>query len=81
MSNFIKPKVLSGTDDVTSINYLNPNNQVSNDELGIGTSTLLLLCGNLEDEVVGMVTESHFFSCMHYFYEASITKMLAKFPF
>ena len=81
LSNFIKPEVLLGTDDVTNIDYLNQNNQVSNDELGIGTSTRLLLCGELEDEVVGTVTESHFFSCVRSFYEASITKMLAKFPF
>ena len=49
LSNFIKPEVLSGADDVTSIDYTDPNNQVSDDELGIGTLTRLLLCGELED--------------------------------
>ena len=71
LSNFIKPEVLSGTDDVTSIDYLDQNNQVSDDELGIGTSTRLLLCEELEDEIVGTVTESRFFHvCIHFMKQA-----------
>ena len=52
MTNFVDPEVMKATDDVTSIYYTDPENQVCNDELGIGTSTRMLLCGEVEDEVV-----------------------------
>ena len=81
LSNFIKPEVLINADDITMIDYLDQNNQVGDDELGIGTSTRLLLCGELEDEVTGTVIESRFFSSVRSFYEVSVTKMLEKFPF
>ena len=81
LSNFIIPEVLTNADDITMIDYLDRNNQVVDDELGVGTSTRLLLCGELEDEVTGTITERHFFSSVRLFYEVSVTKMLAKFPF
>ena len=52
MSNFIDPKVLQECDDVTTIDFKDADNQLSDDELGIGTSTRLLLCAELEDDIV-----------------------------
>jgi hypothetical protein len=81
MSNFIKPEVITNADDITEISYLDRNNQVEDSELGIGTSTRLLLCGELEDEITGTIVESRFFSSVRSFYEVSVSKMIAKFPF
>ena len=64
---FIKPEVLTEADDITEIEYRECTNQVDNDELRIGTSTRLLLCGGLEDDVIGTVTESHIFLCVRTF--------------
>jgi len=50
---------------------------LSNDELGIGTSTW---CGEFE-ELVGTAIERHFFEYASSFYETSVSKMIAKFPF
>ena len=81
LSNFIKPEVLASTDDVIAVDYLDRDNQVTNGELGIGTSTRLLLCGELEDEIMGTAVERDLFLHIRTFYEASVSKMLAKFPF
>ena len=61
MSNFVDPDILKSEDDITTINYLDRSKQVCDDELGVGTSTRLLLCGELEDEVVGTRIETRFF--------------------
>ena len=61
MSNFIDPDVLKSTNDLTSIKYQDRCNQVTDAELGVGTSTRMLLCDELEDEVVGTSIESKFF--------------------
>ena len=42
---------------ITKLNYLDPNNQPLDDELGIGTTIRLLLNGELEDEVHGTSVE------------------------
>lgn len=81
MSNFIDPDVLKSTDDITTISYEDRSMQVIDDELGVGTSTRLLLCGELEDEVAGTAIERHFFECVRDFYETSVSKILSKFPF
>ena len=81
MCNFIKPDVFNNVDDITKLDYLDPENQATNDELGIGTTTRLLLCGDLEDEVVGTSIERRFFKYVRSFYEASVRKILDKFPF
>ena len=81
LSNFVEPDVLRSMDDILSINYQDRDQQVKDDELGIGTSTRMLLCGELEDEVVGTRIETRFFRSVREFYETSVTKMLAKFPF
>lgn len=81
LSNFINPDILQSTEDVTTIAFTDRSIQLSNDELGIGTSTRLLLCGELEDEIVGTVKENTFFNSVRTFYETSVSKMLAKFPF
>ena len=81
MSNFIDPNVLKSTNDITSIKYQDQCNQVTDAELGVGTSTRMLLCGELEDEVVGTSIESKFFKSVSSFYVASVSKILTKFPF
>ena len=81
MSNFIDPKVLQESDNVTTVDFKIAENQLIDDELGIGTSTRLLLCGELEDDIVGTRKEAHFFKSVRTFYETAVSKMLAKFPF
>ena len=61
MSNFVDPDILKSEDDITAISYLDRSKQVNDDELGVGTSTRLLLCGELEDKVVGTHIETRFF--------------------
>ena len=43
LSNFIDPDTIKATEDITSINFTNRDIQVSDNELGIGTSTCLML--------------------------------------
>ena len=81
MTNFVDPEVMKGTDDVTSVDYTDPENHVCNDELGIGTQTRMLLCGEVEDDVVRTRVEALFFESARQFYEMAVTKILAKFPF
>ncbi len=59
----------------------NRDDQLSDDELGIGTSTRLLLCGELEDDIVGTSKETKIFRSVCTFYETSVSKILEKFPF
>ena len=73
--------MLQACDDVTTIDFCDKSNQLSDDELGIGTSTRLLLCGELEDDIVGTRKEDHFFERVRTFYETAVSKILAKFPF
>ena len=80
ISNFIKPEVIQNSDDLTKIKYYEQDNQVENDELGIGTSTRLLLL-ELEDDIAGTSIERHFFSHVRDFYETSVKKLIEKFPF
>ena len=40
---------LGAADDITSVDFTNKSLQLKDDELGIGTSTRLLLCGEFED--------------------------------
>ena len=81
MSNFVDPDVLKSEDDITAISYQDRSKQVNDDELGVGTTTRLLLCGELEDEVVGTHIETRFFEHVREFYETSVAKILTKFPF
>ena len=81
MSNFIEPRVLQECVSVTTVDFTDADNQLTDDELGIGTSTRLLLCGELEDDIVGTRKEAHFFSSVRTFYERAVSKILAKFPF
>ena len=41
----------------------------------------MLLCGELEDEIVGTPMEARFYQSVRTFYETSVSKILAKFPF
>ena len=64
-SFIIDPDVIKSTEDITSIDFTDTNIQLSNDELGIGTSTRLLWCGDLED-LVGTALERHLKKmCVH----------------
>ena len=80
VSNFVDPEVIKSTDDITSIDFTDTSVQLSNDELGIGTSTRLLWCGELE-ELVGTALERRFFKYVRIFYETCVRKMIDKFPF
>ena len=81
MSNFVDPTVLKACDNITTVDFKDESNQLSDDELGIGTSTRLLLCGDLEDDIVGTRKEARFFKSVRTFYETAVSKILAKFPF
>ena len=70
--------MLKACDNITTVDFKDESNQLSDDELGIGTSTRLLLCGDLEDDIVGTIKEARFFKSVRTFYE---TAVLAKFPF
>ena len=79
LSNFVKQEVILATSDITNVLYLKKSNQISDDELGIGTAGRLLLIE--EDAVTGTRLESEFFSVVRLFYEKTMAKILAKFPF
>ena len=49
LANFVDPDVIESADDITSVDFTNKSLQLNDDELGIGTSTRLLLCGEFED--------------------------------
>ena len=80
LANFVKPEILSLTDDITAVAFANHSNQLGNDELSIGTSTRLLHLQE-EDNVAGSALETRFFSTVRRFYEETVRKMIAKFPF
>ena len=61
------------------IDYKDPSIQLSNEELGVGTSTLLL--SEFQDEIEGTPVERRFFSCVRHFYQETVCQMIAKFPF
>ena len=81
LSNFIDPGVLRQCLDITTINYQDLNAQLKDSELAIGTSTRMLLCGELEEEVVGTAVEVRFYQTVCTFYQTAVCKILAKFPF
>ena len=79
LANFLLPEVITAAQDITTIDYHDQNNQLSNDALAIGTETLLFM-SEFEDEVEGTVIERKFFRSVGLFYEAVVSKILAKFP-
>ena len=81
LSNFIDPSILRQSNDITAINYQDLNAQLKDSELAIGTSTRMLLCGELEDEVAGTVIEARFYRTVRTFYETAVCKIIDKFPF
>ena len=80
LANFVKLDVLLAAEDITTVSYSDPNNQVSDDELRIGMVTHLLLIEN-EDTVAGTQLEKSFFSAVRLFYQKTVAKILTKFPF
>ena len=61
LCNFIDPTILRQSSDITTITYEDLSAQLKDSELAIGTSTRMLMCGELEDEVVGTVIETQFY--------------------
>ena len=43
LSNFIHPEIIHGTDDILTVDYRDRRCQLTDDELGIGTSPILFL--------------------------------------
>ena len=80
LANFVKHDVLVAVVDITTVDYADRSNQVTDDGLGIGMATRLLLAEN-EDEVAGTQLEKKFFSAVRLFYVTTVAKILAKFPF
>ena len=78
VSNFIHPDVIKLTEDITSIDFTDTSIQLSNDELGIGTSTHLLWYGEFEN-LVGTTLERCFFKSVRTFYETCVLKILVNF--
>ena len=78
LANFIIPEVITAAKDITTIEYRDRHNQLSNDALAIGTDTLLL--SEFEDEIEGTTIERKFFNSVRMFYETVVSKLLAKFP-
>ena len=82
LSNFIQPELLAATpnDKIHRVDYENIANQLSNDELGIGSATRLLLIEK-SDELEGTRQEDNFFRSVRQFFSECVRKMIAKFPF
>jgi len=59
ISNFIDPEVMKSSEDIATIEFSDNTIQLSDDELGISTSTRLMWCGELED-LVGTAIERRF---------------------
>ena len=68
LSNFIQPELLAATpnDKIHRVDYENIANQLSNDELGIGSATRLLLIEK-SDELEGTCQEENFFRSVRQF--------------
>ena len=82
LSNFIRPELLAATSDATihEFDYKTTANQLSDDEIGIGTATRLLLIEN-SDELEGTSKERNFFLSVRKFYVECARKIIDKFPF
>ena len=82
LSDFIQPELLAAApdDQIHTFDYENVSNQVSNDEIGIGTATRLHLIENA-DELEGTQREKNFFLAVWGFYMECVCKIIRKFPF
>ena len=82
LSNFIQPELqaTASNDNIHTFDYENVSNQVSNDELGIGTAARLNLIESSE-ELEGIRREDTFFLSVQYFYVECVRKIIAMFPF
>ena len=74
-----KPQLLVATscEDIHTFDYESLNSQLSNDEIGIGTTTRL----DNSDELEGTQRESNFFASVRHFYIECVRKIIVKFPF
>ena len=75
LSNFIWPELLAAApdDQIHTFDYENVSNQLSNDEIGIGTATRLYLIENA-DELEGTQREKNFFLAVRGFYMECVCK-------
>ena len=74
LSNFIHPNILQAIDDVIQVDYMNRSCQLGDNELGIGTSTRMLLCEpDFADEFIGTTIGKRFYTSVRLFYECSVT--------
>ena len=82
LSNFICPECLSAIPDeeIYEFDYTNPEFEVGNEELAIGTATRILLVEE-SDMFEGTKTRIAFFTKVREFYREAVRKMLDKFPF
>ena len=81
-SNFIRPECLSEVPDseIYAFDYTNPECEVCNEELAIGTATRLMIKEEA-DVFEGTRLETAFFSGVRKFYREAVRKVLDKFPF
>ena len=79
LANFVGAEVILEDSDVWSIEYSNSDNQLDDEDLAIGTDTLLFLA-EIEDDFVGTPLERRFYRSVRLFYEAAVGKMISKFP-
>ena len=81
LSNFIKPELLAVTtnEELHNFDYATIRNQVSNDELGIGTAARLHLIG-MSDELESTQREKNFFFAVRQLYVECVRKIVEKFP-
>ena len=80
LANFVKPEELATASDLTKVQYADPSKQLPDDEVGIGTQARLLLMEN-EDELEDTSAEHNFFRAVQQFYQETVKKIIAKFPF
>ena len=79
LANFVRAEVILEDSDVWSIEYSISDNQLDDEDLAIGTDTLLFLA-EIEDDFVGTLLERRFYRSVRLFYEAAVEKMISKFP-
>ena len=80
LASFVDAAVIQqcADNDLPNIDYCDHSNQLSNSELGIGTTARLALLEDKESRDPGM--EDRFFAAARQFYEVCVKKLLLKFP-
>ncbi|XP_052072307.1 uncharacterized protein LOC127710472 [Mytilus californianus] len=79
LGKFVKAKLIHTTQDLTTIDYSNPDNQLPNSILSIGPNARGYLYDHSDD--ISPTVLQRLFSSVRQFYCAVVKKMLTKFPF